>query len=425
MITPSFGLTATERVLPKLALDFTTASLDPRVTFTRALNTATCVDSSGNIITVNADLPRFDYDSITLACKGLLIEESRTNSIYDSAFSNIATSVVTNQWYDNSVNLDTTSNASTSPANTTTAALLAINTNTTNTGVVYRTGSTTAGTYTYSVFTKMASTDNKCHLILAGDTSLANSVRCVFTMSGAGSVGTVSVTGTATAGSGTITRYKNDWYRCTITCTLAAPANINCTLYPGDRAAQTAASQIYAWGAQIETGAFATSYIPTTSAALTRNADVVTMTGTNFSDWYNQSEGSFNVTSIAGGTLNATAVSVNNASNAERIAIGYGSGSGGNMNVIVVDGNVTQAQIIVAGAALNTVNTACGSYKLNDIDFALNGTLGTQDTSATIPTPTQLSIGATAIGSYLNGWVKKLNYWNINITQSEVQAFSK
>jgi hypothetical protein len=47
MITPSFSLTATERVLPRLALDFTTASLDPRVTFTRSGATATRVNSSG------------------------------------------------------------------------------------------------------------------------------------------------------------------------------------------------------------------------------------------------------------------------------------------------------------------------------------------------------------------------------------------
>lgn len=46
MITPSFGLTATERVLPKLALDFTTALLDSRITFTRTTD-ATYVNSSG------------------------------------------------------------------------------------------------------------------------------------------------------------------------------------------------------------------------------------------------------------------------------------------------------------------------------------------------------------------------------------------
>ena len=81
MITPSFALTATERALPKLALDFTTASLDSRITFTRSLGTATVVNSSGNVVTVAADTPRFDYSPITLVCKGLLIEEARTNIV--------------------------------------------------------------------------------------------------------------------------------------------------------------------------------------------------------------------------------------------------------------------------------------------------------------------------------------------------------
>jgi hypothetical protein len=35
----------------------------------------------------------------------------------------------------------------------------------------------------------------------------------------------------------------------------------------------------YAWGAQIEAGSVATSFIPTTTAAVTRNADVVTLSG--------------------------------------------------------------------------------------------------------------------------------------------------
>lgn len=42
---------------------------------------------------------------------------------------------------------------------------------------------------------------------------------------------------------------------------------------------------------QLEQGAFATSVIPTTSAAVTRNADVALITGANFSSWYRQDEG--------------------------------------------------------------------------------------------------------------------------------------
>ena len=84
MITPAYSPTATERVLPRMALDFTTGVLDPRVTVTRALNTATRVNSSGLVEIVNANLPRFDYDPVTLAPKGLLIEEARTNLFFQS-----------------------------------------------------------------------------------------------------------------------------------------------------------------------------------------------------------------------------------------------------------------------------------------------------------------------------------------------------
>ena len=84
MITPSFPLATARRALPNLDLDFTAASLDARVTVTRANNTATVINSSGVIAVVNANLPRFDHDSVALTCKGLLIEASRTNALLNS-----------------------------------------------------------------------------------------------------------------------------------------------------------------------------------------------------------------------------------------------------------------------------------------------------------------------------------------------------
>jgi hypothetical protein len=97
MITPAFGLTATERVLPKLALDFTTATTDARVTTTRANNTATRFNSSGAIEIVNANLPRYDFNPVTLVCRGQLIEEARTNLFLNSLIngSNLTTQSVT------------------------------------------------------------------------------------------------------------------------------------------------------------------------------------------------------------------------------------------------------------------------------------------------------------------------------------------
>lgn len=64
---------------PKTQFDFLNAALDSRITFTRALDTATRVNAIGNIELVNADAPRFNYDPITRACVGLLVEESRVN----------------------------------------------------------------------------------------------------------------------------------------------------------------------------------------------------------------------------------------------------------------------------------------------------------------------------------------------------------
>jgi hypothetical protein len=83
MITPAYGLTATERVLPSLAFNFTTGSVDPRITCVRA-GDSTRTNSSGVIELVPANTSRIDYDPVTLACKGLLIEPGRTNSFLNS-----------------------------------------------------------------------------------------------------------------------------------------------------------------------------------------------------------------------------------------------------------------------------------------------------------------------------------------------------
>jgi hypothetical protein len=103
--------------------------------------------------------------------------------------------------------------------------------------------------------------------------------------------------GTAT-GDGVIQPVGNGWYRCSLfssnTVSGASIAYVEITndsdqrSYTGD-----GTSGIYIWGAQLETGSFPTSYIPTSGSAVTRSADVASMTGTNFSSWYNQGEGSF------------------------------------------------------------------------------------------------------------------------------------
>ena len=83
-MTPSFSITAIERILPNLDLDFTSGNLDSRITFTRTGNTATVINSSGVIQLVSADTPRFQHNPTTLKRQGLLIEQTRTNLLLNS-----------------------------------------------------------------------------------------------------------------------------------------------------------------------------------------------------------------------------------------------------------------------------------------------------------------------------------------------------
>jgi len=289
MITPSFSLTATERVLPSLALDFTTGALDPRVTVTRALNTATRVNSSGLIEAVNADLPRFDYDPVTLQPKGLLIEEQRINALaYSEELGNAV-------WTKSNASI--VDNSTTSPSGLTNADTLVENT-ATSTHSIQSTASVVGTPVVCSFYAKKK---ERSKVGFGGAGFNAQGFQAVWDLDS----GTVF---TNIGGRASIQALANGWYRCSVAFT---PSNASGSLillcddtgsntYTGD-----GTSGLFLWGVQTEAGAFLTSYIPTTTTSLTRNADVVTMTGTNFSSWYNVGAGTWYIQTDArsGGTI--------------------------------------------------------------------------------------------------------------------------
>jgi hypothetical protein len=157
MITPAYTPAATERVLPRMALDFTTGVLDPRVTVSRALNTATRINSSGFVEIVNADLPRFDYDPTTLAPKGLLIEEARTNLLLRSQeFENA-------EWAAG-ISTSVAANTAVSPSGTQNADTATIDA---STPLIRQAGNVTNGVaYTLSVWVKASSSSGAANIRL-------------------------------------------------------------------------------------------------------------------------------------------------------------------------------------------------------------------------------------------------------------------
>jgi hypothetical protein len=332
MITPSYGLTATERVLPRLALDFTTASLDARVTFTRSGNTATVTNSSGVIAAINADLPRFDFNPTTLVCRGLLIEEARTNALLNSLIdgTDLATQLVT-----------------------VTAAARTLS--------FYGTG------------TVVLSGAHSATVVGAG----AYPTRTTLTFTPIAGVLTLTVTGTVQF-------------------------------------------------AQLELGAFATSYIPTEATAVTRNADVATMTGTNFSDWYNASEGTVAIEYSLNVATNRFVYSISDGTNSNDIRLRYNSGGAAQSEVRVL--NVSQASIAPSGySTLGVVYKNCFAYKQNSFAQAFNGTATGTDDLGNTPSVIRLSLGVAYnnVSEFLCGHIRKFYFYPQRLINAEVQAFSK
>jgi hypothetical protein len=181
---------------------------------------------------------------------------------------------------------------------------------------------------------------------------------------------------------------------------------------------------------QLEQGATVTSVIPTTTIALTRNADVASMTGTNFSDWYNAAEGTLfveaiGVNNISGVTRRFAEISDGTAN--ERMVLGYSTTS--NTRMLVFDGGGAVADVLVtSGVPAGSLVKMAAAYKVNDFQQASNTTLGTADTSGTLPTVNQMFLGTDTAGAttaaYLNGHIRRIAYYPTRLANSQLQALT-
>jgi hypothetical protein len=147
------------------------------------------------------------------------------------------------------------------------------------------------------------------------------------------------------------------------------------------------------------------------------------MTGTNFSSWFNATEGTLLAHAIRGRTSDIGRIATVNDNTANE-SIELAADTSGEF--IVVDGGSTLANITPGTVTANTAFKIAGAYKLNDVQAALGGTLGTADTSVTMPTVDRLMIGQQAGASpvYLNGTISLLKYWPTRLTNAQLQSLT-
>ncbi len=395
--------------------------LDPRITFNRGTN-ATYTNSAGNVqLTAGVNDARFDYDPVTLACKGLLIEEARTNLLtYSEQFDNAAWS---------KTSLTVTANSVASPDGTTTADKLVEVAASAQHNVNEFPSTTNTNPLTISVFLKSAE-KTSAYIILKESTTFARFSTVVFNLS-AGTASAVTNNGGAGSASASVVVYPNGWYRCVLTTTLGgADAGVIATIGIGTSAGQTytgdGTSGLYIWGAQLEAGAFPTSYIPTTTAAATRNADNAVMTGTNFSSWYNQTQGTFVVRSdqyAAGSTTGQfTALESGDGTNNNLIQIATQYGLN-NYQALVINANVTQA-IFLSPSDIISVKRAL-AYATNDFAISTAGGAAATNTSGTVPTVSSFGIGVRPSGfGQINGHIASIAYYPTRLPNATLQALT-
>lgn len=359
------------------------------ISFTRA-STAYRVNASGLLESVGSGVARYGHDPLTGARLGLLIEESRTNLITRSEELDNAA------WTKN--NTTVTADAVISPDGTQNADRVDA-TSASSPGVQQAPTVSSGAAYTVSVFAKAGTMGFSMYR------DFSNGITVVVNLtSGANSV---------LAGSATVVaqEFADDWWRFAITYTTSTTTATTAWRVCSDiSGTHPSSGNIYLWGAQVEAGAFPTSYIKTTSATVTRAADLPDM---DVGDWFNAAEGTllFEGSSFRDDwtSVNNRMVSFHDGTNNNRMFISLTGSTG----IVRGQADVSGSNTILTGSTAvgNSTFKAAFAYKANACALSVNSGAVTTDTSGAIPTVTKMQFGGVAGSVQLTGHLRRVSYW--------------
>jgi hypothetical protein len=274
---------------PTLNLNFAgSRTLDPRITFTRT-SSATFMGRDGLVKIAPANSARFDhrYNSTTgeVESLGLLVEEARSNLITDSEA--VSTWIIGN--------MIPTGNSVILPNGVASTEVEYRGETEDPTGKLLRprpTGGIVAGeTFVFSIFLRYG-TEPTVHIVLQDNVAGQSTGRTFNLQTGVWTTNQ-SFNG-GTSGSSGFDIYPNGWYRVWLSCTFPNSATGVQTFVRlrGNLGEVPATTSFSAWGANLEKGAFPTSYIPTGSSTATRTADTAFIGGSDLKTVFNEIEGS-------------------------------------------------------------------------------------------------------------------------------------
>ena len=329
------------------------------------------------------NVPRIDYTGG--GCGSLLLEKQSTNLVtYSSEFDNAA-------WTKNELTL--TANYATSPDGTQNADR-AMETAASAYHDILGSFSATSGTiYTASCFVKSAGRDLIYIYITTGAAAAVK-----FNVS----TGVVLGTALGTIVSSKITNYGNGWYRCEVSYTAGATttgtiavSTTNSTALSLSSYAGDITKGILIYGYQVEASSYATSYIPTTSTAVTRVADACYKTG--ISSLIGQTEGVIFIDVLASGqnivgtTYGFFYIFGDAANNMQSYYI-----SGTLYVYIVENGSVVINTSVSTTITANTRYKIALAYKSGQYAVYVNGAQVLVNTASAIPPMSQFNLSLSS-----------------------------
>ena len=400
---------------PDLDISFmTSGTLDSRLTFSRA-SAATYTDATGTILPAAVNAPRWDYDPVQHTLRGLLLEDARTNIAFPSG--NFAA------WVTNLPGTVVTANSGIAPDGTTTMTRWSEQaTNAAHYAQQSPLGITASQTYTFSLYAQAQ--ENQWIQMFFDDGS--NGVWAAFDLV-AGTYQGPFVRGTGTATAASITPAGNNTFRCSITGVASTAVSVRAGIIfaPVYNAGFAQAYQgntsngCLLWGVQFEQGTFPSSYVPTTSAAVARSADLCTLAS---GSWRNATAETFKAELMYFDTGNQSARVLGNAAGAQApiYLSPYSAGRQGG----VYDGAALVATANrVAPFSLDKVATTWQSAP--NAQVCLN--------AGTVAAYNQLITGFGAVSTFkfmgdnnpgdaCFGWIRRFSYWNRVLSPAELQA---
>jgi len=248
--------------------------------------------------------------------------------------------------------------------------------------------------------------------------------------------GTGTVLGNVTATDAVVTlQYVgNGWYRATIEVNSGTGFGAPIEVYPAISGTNAnylgdGVSGVFVWGAQVEAGAFATSYIPSTSGTATRSADVCSIIGTDFSSFYNQSEGTISKQVYAANGLGSTTqfpFGFSDGTTANQLSIFRATDDPRKFGFFSNTNNVGTPTSPIRTDIINDreYGALAWAFKQNDMGGVFKGQLYT-DTTITIPSVNQLHIGNRFDGARpWNGHIARIQYFRKRLSNAKLQTIT-